>query len=258
MRKILLSTLFIASLIISLPAQNFTILPNTFYKTGEVLTYNLRYGFIVGGSVVLELSESPSANKNLNYIRGTIRTVGIADKIFKVKDIYESYFDKETGMPVLAIQNISEGKSYKYFNEVIYNRQNNTVRSTKSGEHKVPDSIMDVMSAFYYVRRLDFSKLKEGDIINVPAYFQDKIYPLNFRFKGRESISTKWGKIRCVKLSPLVEAGRVFKNKDDMFIWYSDDDARVLAQISLEMVVGSVIVELTGYTGLKNTPAFKK
>ena len=258
MRKLLLLPLLFLSYCQLNTAQSFSILSNNFYKTGEILTYNLRYGFIVGGGAKLELNESPTTNKNLNYIRGTIKTVGIADKIFKVIDVYESYFDKESGMPVMSIQNISEGKNYKYFNQVTYNRQNNTIKSSKSGEHKVPENIMDVMSAFYYVRRIDFSKLKEGDIIKIPSYFSDEVFPLEFRFRGRENLSTNWGKIRCVKLSPIVEPGRVFKSTDDMFIWYTDDDVRLLAQITFEMIVGHVTVELSGFSGLKNTPAFKK
>ena len=258
MRKFALLILLIVCFNQMQQAQSFSVLPNTFYKTGEVLTYHLRYGIIVGGDVRLELSESPSTNNNLNYIKCTIRTIGLANKIFKVTDIYESYFDKESGMPVLAIQNIHEGKSYKYYNEVIFNRKTNMVKSTKSGEHKVPENIMDVMSAFYYVRRVDFAKLKNGDIIKIPAFFADTIFPLELRFCGRESIDTEWGQIKCVKLAPIVEPGRVFKSKDDMFIWYTEDDARLLAQITMEMVVGHVTVELTGFSGLKNKPAFKK
>ena len=239
-------------------AQNSPILPNTFFNSGEVLYYHLRYGFIVGGDVRLELNESLSGHKKLHHITGTIRTVGLADKIFKVKDIYESYFDSGSGMPVLAIQNIHEGKTYKYLNEVVYNRVDSTVKSSKSGIHKVPDNIMDVMSAFYYVRRLDFAKLKNGDCIKIQTFFEDRIFPLEFRFRGREKISTQWGKINCIKLSPIVEPGRVFKSQDDMFIWYTDDDARLLAQITMEMLVGHVTVELTGFSGLRNTPAFKK
>jgi hypothetical protein len=234
------------------------ILPNNYYSPGEVLTYNLRYGFIVGGDARLELNESASSNKKLLYIKGTIRTVGIADKIFKVKDIYESYFDQETGIPVLAIQNIQEGKSYKYFNEVIYNRLDSTIKSTKSGVHKVPVNIMDIMSAFYYIRRYDFSKFKGGENIKLQTWFQDKLFPLEFRFRGREMIKTKWGKISCLKFSPIVEPGRVFKSQDDMFIWYTDDNARLLAQITMEMVVGHVTIELTDFSGLKNAPAFRK
>ncbi len=43
----------------------------------------------------------------------------MADAIFKVVDIYESYIDPETELPVFTIRNISEGR-YRKYNEVIF------------------------------------------------------------------------------------------------------------------------------------------
>ena len=38
----------------------------------------------------------------------------MADAIFKIIDIYESYMDPETELPVKSIRNISEGRYRKY------------------------------------------------------------------------------------------------------------------------------------------------
>jgi hypothetical protein len=230
------------------------ILPNTFFKDSEQLTFQLRYGFIVGGKVVLELRDT----KGLFHLKGTATTTGLADKLFSVKDIYESYFQKENGLPVMAIQNVKEGRTYKYYNEVKYNHKNKTVNSTKSGEHEVPEGTLDIMSVFYYIRRIDFTDAKEGDLFKINTFFSDELFPFELRFKGRETIKTDFGKIKCLKFAPIVQPGRVFKTKDDMHIWYTDDENRIPILISMEMLVGHVNCELTGYKNLKKQPVFKK
>jgi hypothetical protein len=234
--------------------QPVKILPNTFFKDSELLTYQLRYGFIIGGKVSLEVRETNSSY----HLVGTAVTTGLADKLFSVKDIYESFFLKESGLPVFAIQNVKEGKSYKYYNEVKYNHSDNTVSSTKSGIHEVPVNTLDMMSVFYYIRRMDFTDAKEGDIFKINTYFSDKLFPFELRYKGRETINTDFGKIRCLKFAPIVEPGRVFKSKDDMHIWYTDDENRIPILISMEMLVGHVNCELTSFKNLKKQPVFKK
>jgi hypothetical protein len=240
-------------------SQAVKILPNTFYASGEVLKFNLRYGIIIGGEVKLELKDGSSENSNLIHIVGTAKTRGIADKIFLVHDVYESYIDVESSLPVFAIQNVSEGRKYRYYNDVRYNRQNGTLTSKKSGEHKVTDkNILDMMSVFYYVRRLDFSTAKEGDTYKLLTFFSDAEFPMELRYRGTETIETRWGKINCLKFAPIVEPGRVFKSKDDMYIWYTNDENRIPIQVTMEMLVGHITVEMTDYTGLKKPLIFKK
>ncbi len=45
----------------------------------------------------------------------------MADALFKVKDIYESYIEPETELPVFSIRNIQEGR-YRKYNEVFFDQ----------------------------------------------------------------------------------------------------------------------------------------
>ncbi len=246
-----LLVLFFLTFKTSLTAQNYKsiqLLPNTFFGDDETLVFQLRYGFIVGGKVILEVQDK----NNLYHVRGTAVTTGLADELFSVKDIYESYFDKETNLPVFAIQNVKEGKRYKYYNEMIFDRKNNKVISTKSGEHNVPEGIIDMMSVFYYIRRIDLSTVKENDLFKINTFFSDKLFPFEIRYRGKETIETRFGKVQCLKFAPIVEPGRVFKSKDDMLIWFTDDANRIPILVSMQMVVGHVYCELIEMKNLRN------
>jgi hypothetical protein len=152
------------------------------------------------------------------------------------------------------VRNIREG-NYRYYGEDLFNHNDNTVISSKKGLQKVPDNILDMISAFFYIRRIDFSKFKIGDTVAIDTYFSDELFPFYIIFKGREEIETSAGKFKCLKFLPIVEPGRVFKENDDMLFWLSDDNNKIPVKIKFDMVVGSFKCELVSFKNLKYEPA---
>ena len=131
------------------------------------------------------------------------------------------------------------------YNEVSYDRENNTITSKLSGIHKVPEKILDLTSVFYYLRRVDFSKMNDGDVIFVNLYFADEIFPFRLRYSGKEVINTNFGKITCLKISPVVEVGRMFKAKDDLTIWFTDDKNCLPVLVRMDIrYIGDVLLKL--------------
>jgi hypothetical protein len=232
--------------------------PNTAFIAGEKITYQIKYGFIVGGITTLTLTDTTYKKKSVFHASAIGETTGLADKLYGVKDIYESWFDKKTNLPYKQIRNIKEGH-YTLYNEVTYNRKNNTVKSLISGLHSVPEKILDLSSTFYYIRRIDFSKIKENDVVLVNMYFADEIFPFRLRYMGKETIRTKFGKITCLKISPVVEVGRMFKNNDDLTIWFTDDDNRLPVMVRMDIrIVGAVFLKLIKYENLANPLIFQE
>jgi len=220
---------------------------NTAFVAGEKITYQIKYGFIVGGITTLSLEEVTYKGKSVFHAFAIGETTGMAETIYGVKDIYESWFDKNTNLPYKQVRNIKEGH-YKQYNEVTYNRKNNTVESQLSGVHQVPENILDLSSTFYYIRRIDFSKIKEGDVVLVNMYFADEIFPFRLRYRGKETVRTKFGKISCLKISPVVETGRMFKKDDDLTVWFTDDDNRLPVMVRMDIrIVGNVFLKLVNY-----------
>jgi len=231
--------------------------PNKAFKAGEILTYQIRYGLIVGGTTTLALTEAVYQENSVFHALAVGQTTGMADRIYEVKDIYESWFDKETNMPYKQVRNIKEG-SYKWYNEVTYDRVNNTVNSMKSGVHSVPEKILDLASTFYYLRRVDFSKVDRGDVVFVNMFFSDEIFPFRLKYKGKDNIKTKFGRIRCFKISPVVEVGRMFKAKDDLTVWFTDDENCIPVLVKMDIrYIGAVYLELTKYQNTVNPLMFQ-
>ena len=222
---------------------------NTRYQNGENLKYLIHFGFLKGGIASVVLEKEIYEGQNVYHSRMMAKTTGIVDVLYKVLDIYECYFSIENGLPIKSLRNISEGR-YKYYNEIDFNREDNIVESKKSGPHEVPDNILDMVSTFYLIRRLDYDTLKVGDVIKVNTFFDDEIFPFDIRFRGTETIRTKLGKFDCYKFVPFVEPGRIFESEDDMTIWVSRDSNSVPIRIKFDLIVGSVKCDLIEYSGL--------
>jgi len=223
------------------------------FVSGEKLVYVAHMGWLNAGTAEFTLQDSIFEGRKMYYANAQANTIGLADKIYKVRDIYESYFDSESGLPHLAVRNINEG-NYKYYNEVRYYHSENKIESQKSGEHEVPENILDMVSAFYYFRESLVKQVKEvGDEIIVDTYFSDEIFPLKMRYVGMDKIKTKMGKFKCLKFSPVVEPGRIFDSEDDVTIWISNDQNYIPLQIRIDLMIGSIKCDLVEYSGLQHS-----
>jgi hypothetical protein len=110
---------------------------------------------------------------------------------------------------------------------------------------------MDMLGAFYYARRLDIRAMPDGTVVPVPVFLDDKIYDLGMKILGRETIKTELGTFRCIKITPLVVADRVFRGQEEMIMWVTDDENLIPVKITSPLIVGSVSATLVRYENLK-------
>ncbi|HOU98552.1 MAG TPA: DUF3108 domain-containing protein [Bacteroidales bacterium] len=252
MRFICLSLLFSVQLLMAQESTKISA-----FKDGETLKYLVHYGFIDGGYAMLKLTDFEMNGKKYFHAVASGYSTGLADKLFKVRDVYETFVDKETDLPLKAIRNISED-TYKYYDEVLFNRKDNTIISKRKGKVSVPENTMDILSAVYYARNNNFKNIKQGDIITLDTYFDDGMFTLQIRFKGTETIKTEFGKVNCLKFSPVVEPGRIFDTQDDVTIWISNDHNYIPVRIQFDLFVGSVKADLVKFENLKYNFAVSK
>lgn len=234
------------------------ILPEKPFKTGEKIKYLVRFGPIVGGNASLVLTQTRHQNHIVYYAVGQGKTVGVTDKLYRVNDSFESYFDMRTLLPHRSVRDVNEG-SYKKHEEALFNRESGTIYSTrKDSFHVVPAGVIDMVSLLYYIRSLDYSSIKPGDVIRTVTFFDEELFPFDIRYRGKEEIRTRFGKIRCLRFDPVVEPGRIFDSEDDMTIWFSDDKNLLPVKVRFDLIVGSLKIELQGYENLKYPIVFSK
>ena len=226
------------------------------YIPGETVHYSVHYGPINAGEATLELKPETYKGKQVWHSKLLGKTTGMADALFKVVDIYESYIDPETELPVFTIRNIREGR-YRKYNEVIFDHTTRTdsaiLTSDLTGIHIAQKGIHDILSCFYHFRDnvMPFkTELKAGEIITITTWFTDELYPVRLKYVGLEDVKTKLGKIKCYKFNPVTETGRLFKTEEDVSFWFSADKNYLPIKIRFDIFVGAFSVEMTNYEGL--------
>jgi hypothetical protein len=226
------------------------------FKSGEWLRYKMSYsGFLRAGSAILEVEDAELNGKKVFYTKGTGWTSGMIKWFFEVDDLYESYFDKDKVKPYLFRRKINEG-GYKKHRITSFNYDTNKAYVQDFTEQKDTSvaftNVQDMLSSFYFLRNQDVSNLNEGDEIKLDMFMDSQIYPFKLRFLGKETINTKFGKVKTLIFRPYVQSGRVFKAQESVTIWITDDANKIPIKMKASLAVGSLRAELEAYKGLAN------
>lgn len=229
------------------------------FQEGEWFKFKMSYsGFLKAGNATLEVKETNLNNKEVYHVVGKGWTTGMIKWFFKVKDRYESYFDKYTIKPYKFIRNIDEGGHTKDL-EIDFDQENNKAlvfdkkKKTKK-TFSTPSNVQDMVSTYYYLRNtIDVAKLKIGDEIRTDMFFDEENYGFKLKYLGEETIETDFGTIRALKFRPYVMAGRVFKEEESLTLWVSKDKNKVPLRIKADLAVGSLRADLEAFKGLKHS-----
>lgn len=231
-------------------------------NSGEKLSYRIHYGFINAGTATMTTSNITYNGTPHLKVYGVGRSSGVVNTFFKVNDIYESYIDIATGLPSFYVRNVSEGKYRKHL-ETTFNHEKKTLvlydkLDKKTRNFKAFQGIQDMLSAFYYLRNLDNSQLKVGSQIKLNVWIDDETYPFLLKVVGKEKKKTKFGKIETLKIIPSVMSGRVFKEKEGVTMWVTNDQNHIPVEMEAKLLVGSLKASLDGYADVKHKLDFSK
>jgi len=199
---------------------------NLAYQPGETLKYRIHYGAINAGVVSMNVSPTTSnINGKTTYnLRVEGETVKSFDWAYKVRDKFESWVDQESQAPLRYAKTVREN-NYFHQDVAIYDHDNRKLRN-KQGELTIPQYTQDIASAIYYLRNLDYTNATIGKQFPVDVYIDNKVYRL------------------------VVD--RVFKHADALTVWVTDDANHIPVRIEGQIYVGSIKVDITQHTGLKN------
>ncbi|WP_410220364.1 DUF3108 domain-containing protein [Pedobacter sp.] len=233
-------------------AQELPLKKDPAFNEGEVLTYRLRYGIITAAEATLKVlpSDMKFDNKPTYRLSVDAQTSGTFDIFYKIRDHYDSYIDKTDLTPYFYQENIREAsyrrqdkaRFYQDAKKVVANRGTFTTPTTQT---------FDLVSAYYFARSLDISKLNINDTFKLNYFLGEEISSLEIEYIGKEVIKTKLGEIRCLKFSPSIKPGRVFRKDSKLYLWITDDNNRVPVKAQVEILVGAVTLEIKSAEGLK-------
>ncbi len=222
---------------------------NQAFGTGERLVFDVSYGFITAGEAVMAVpSIDTISGRPCYHVEFEVNSLSSFAWIYKVEDRYRTYIDVESIAPWKFEQHIREG-SYRRDFIADFDQIHHIARTT-DGTHRIPPYVHDIMSAFYYVRTLDYSASRVGDIVTLHNFYKDTTYELGVKFLGRQELEVEAGTFKTIVVEPLVKEGGLFKSEGRIVIWLSDDARKIPVRVNTKVLIGSIDTELREYSGL--------
>lgn len=243
--------LFLTVLVATLTAAMATS-PSEIEFGNENLTFRVTYkwGLIqkVAGSAGISLTKKPDGYHAVL----TARTQPWADKIFMVRDTLTGRMRLGDMSPLLYDKSTHEDNQYRHdiINYTYHgNRAIAKVHRIKriKGRTETADTVMsallpavDMLSVYYYVRRLPFESMKKGTVSRANIFSGKKIEKLSITYNGDETIELNGKKYDCYKISFMFSSERIKNSSKPMKAWIDKTGSRIPVKLEGELPIGKI------------------
>lgn len=237
---------------------------NNVFSDNEKLVFTGAYslGFIYTEVAEVNLQMEKMVNRTNEYrVVGTGNTYKFYDRVFKVRDTYETRFLAPSFTSQYFHRDIYEG-GYTMKNTYWFNWDDKKITGTMEKKNSTEHFLLsmepgkpysDVLTCFYSFRNKDFSKIKVND--KYPFYFilDNEFFSIQCKYLGKETRKSKYlgGTINCMKFNLEVVAGEVFKGDETITVWMSDDQNRLPIEIECPIRIGKIKAYLKSYENIK-------
>ena len=240
---------------------------NTAIQGGEKVVYKAYYNWefvwVPAGEAEFYIKE----NKDTYEVTVTGKTYKGYDAFFRVRDYFHSTIDKKTMYPINFVRIVEEG-NYRKFDSLVFNHNNLSAisfngKSRATAKKKyitIHQCTHDLLSVLYFMRNINISKHKPGDLIPTRILFDETIYPIKVRYEDKyNDFEIKdLGITNTIKVIPDLVTGNVFKDGNRMHVWVSNDGNKLPLLIESPLSVGSAKAVLKSYSGLRHPFVLKR
>ncbi|TAF63275.1 MAG: DUF3108 domain-containing protein [Cytophagales bacterium] len=274
------------------------------FQRGEYIRYGIYYiGRMAEAEISVDAKEyvlphMPNRKAMKVDVKG--RTTGVATA-YRVDDLWRSYLDEKSVNSLRFYRALEENK-YRRFEQIdVYPSQmlakmtfeqfsvdrNDKVNYGAGDKMGVTQATkdnpvyiqlldlftQDLVSGYYYLRTLDYANMQPGQIITIPAYFENKYYSFQVRFDGKEATPitirtpSGSGKVMAYKFTPVMtgltaEEGStdesfLFRGAEPIHYWISADENKIPLRVETKIFLGKLTLELEDFRNLRHPISFQ-
>ncbi|MFQ5866981.1 MAG: DUF3108 domain-containing protein [bacterium] len=212
---------------------------NRAFEVREKLIYIVKWKGIAGGTSVMEVKKIVKiSDRDAYYVTLSTRSSGFFDIFFKIRDLIESYVDKE-GIFTWKQRKRLRGGKYRSNKETIYDQEKHQALY-KGKKIDIPFYVQDSLSSVYYLRT---QELKKGTSVIMDANDDGKNYLVEVKVIGIEKVATPSGKFKALKTEVVWKReGKV--GTESSKIWLSNDERKVPVKIEKQGKIGTITMLL--------------
>lgn len=237
------------------PAAATTTIPNRRPEkdpiwVGEKIWMDVTWLSTKAGEFLLEVQPFKELDGRKVYdLKGSARTTDLFALIYKAEDWVQSFVDYDGWFPYKFVLHGDETKHIRNHLELFDHTarkqyvhiQDNRVKTNEIVEKKGFEALtpftQDSLSALYFVRTF---KMNNGDLIKFPMTSSGKQFETEVTVLGREEVNTKMGYVKAIKTKVITRFENVLQQNGDAFMWFTDDDRRLLVRFEAKVRIGWV------------------
>ena len=210
------------------------------FPVGESLEYDIYWGWIGVGHSVATTRWEWVEDRWMIVIRFRTTSSGIANRLYPVDDLVESFIDAETLRPVRFTTVLSAGDQHRD-EETIFDWETKTAHYTRRRKgdreddtltYEIQENTRDLVSFMYFMRNTEF---EPGEQHHFEVVVNDKLYELEANTRHYENINLKqYGRVRSLQIDPRASFEGVFVRRGEMSVWLADDPRRILTKLEVD------------------------
>lgn len=225
------------------------------FKKGEELKYELVYqwGLIWAnaGVATFTVGDTLVEGEQFWHFTGHGKSYPKWDWFYEVDSKYESY--STTNLASLRFKrqgfegsNVFDRDYHVKADSIYYRITDDDEANERHGVMEYKEDALDVVTAIYYCRALDFSSMTEGEKVPLKFYLDGGYYESYLRYSGEVTWKNPRTneKIECILFKPSLIKGTIFKEGEHMEVYVTNDSQRIPVYIETDLKVGKAKIYL--------------
>ncbi len=197
----------------------------------ERLSFKLEYLNLTVARLNFEMVATQGDNYHLKV---HAKSTGSANLMFKLDNLYETYFDQRTFLPNRIVKRIDQ-KNIQHQLNFSFDHRNGSAKLGDSLSWQIPDDCFDYFSMLYFLRS---QRLQPGDLLSFHLDSEYIISRVEVKVvSNQESIKVPAGRFKAIKLNlkftQLTQRSRPWRTDlltnrlaapgSELTLWLSDD-----------------------------------
>jgi hypothetical protein len=214
------------------------------FPVGQTYVYGGEWRVFNAGIATLRLEQAGQEHR----IVATADAAGTVSMLYHVQDRLESFFSPLSFCSHNTARHIEEGfrrvESNITFDyrrgKAVLDQKNIKKKESKHEEHDIPGCVIDMISSIYYVASLP---LMPGKTYSFPVNDGGETVTVMVHVEAREQVKTPAGTFNAIRVQPETSSA-LLRDKGKIWVWYSDDAARVPIQMRARLSWGTLTFDL--------------
>lgn len=233
-------------------AANAQGLPVERFASDGVLPYQLyfKWGLIMpkAGMAELVVKDSVHEGQPAWHYNLTFRTTGLIERVYRMRDTLDCYFEKEGGLLRYATKHSDEGNYYSVDDlSFSYEGTETCVQSRRyaSGRVKIDTvlvsegKVYDMLAATMYLRALDWEVMHIGVEYPFRVAIGRDLVNCAFRYSGQQVVEHKGKKYRTRHFHVDVYDEAFMQSKAAGEVWMDEDSNRFPVKVRAKLKIGA-------------------